>query len=136
MTAECPTGLRASAEQRALTTSERVADGIALCRERGQEPSLRKITANEHELRPSLRRLAESTILNNPDAETLYRAAQSRPRRAPRPPRVRDPCLERRTKAQLIDLIHALRGELAQTRLCLENLAFADGEGPEDGPCG
>lgn len=122
---ECPTGLAKAAAKRRAATCTRVAAAIEWLRKRDRPVSLRAITAADAALSDGHPPLAQSTILNNPEAYELYvQASPDRVRPRARRPRRRDKVLERKSKAELIDIIHETRTELAQLEQIARKLAF------------
>lgn len=128
---KCPPGLAKTAAKRRAATRARVAAAIEWLQKQDRLVSLRAITAADAALSVGQPPLAPTTILNNPEANELYvqaRPANVRPRA--RRPRRRDKVLERKSKAQLIDIIHETRSELAQLEQIARKLAF--GSEPAD----
>lgn len=116
-------GLRARAVAKQRTTIDRVQAAIALLNARGARVSLLSIVAASAELSPN-EPLASSTICRNPAARSLYEAARTSRITRCRHPRARDSRLERKSKAELVDLIHHLRGKIEQLERCLDANAF------------
>ncbi|MEO1969489.1 MAG: hypothetical protein ABGW87_12355 [Sphingomonadaceae bacterium] len=91
---------------------------------------MRAITEADAALSDGQPPLAQSTILNNPEAYELYlQANPARVRPRARKPRRRDKALERKSKAELIDIIHETRAELAQLEQIARKLAFGSDPG-------
>jgi hypothetical protein len=119
-------GLAAHAAARSDASVERIENAIAALQQRGAPVTTRAITATANKADPRLPTLCESVIYRNERAYAAYLAARPDQPRPPRKPRMRDPGLERRTKAELIDMVHDLRGELRRCLARIKNMAFRD----------
>lgn len=124
-----PPAFAKEARRRSNGTAARVAAAIAKLQAEGKRVSLRAITAADRALNPATVPLAETTITRNDIARKLYDAASPAKKRRARRPRAPDARLERKTKAELVDIIHERNAYIAQLERCLDANAFGDPEG-------